>query len=376
MSILKFTPTVFVVDDEYEIVIVSEKNSIIAVNIWGKEFYEENSGVLSSEKNYAKIRVPQALLNRAGHYFVVCREAINRKGYFSEIGEPETQKFEFKPLKKTSDIHVYHVADVHYNYEVAAQAATYFGDDTDLYIFNGDIGEVETVENYYETLKFAGDVTGGKVPAIFTRGNHDARGKLAEKYTEYFPAVGKNVYFAFSVGCLNGLVLDCGEDKADNHTDYAYKNPHVYNGVNRFSEYRQKELNWLRKTNIDNKDNITFAISHICPSMATTIKNSCSDIEHECYMAWNKELERMNVKFMICGHIHNAMILYKDSEKNILPHEYPIVIGSKLFKEKYVGGRVVVEKYYGTALTINPDKIEVAFTDQNHEILEKHIIKI
>ena len=134
MSILKFTPTVFVVDDEYEIVIVSEKNSIIAVNIWGKEFYEENSGVLSSEKNYAKIRVPQALLNRAGHYFVVCREAINRKGYFSEIGEPETQKFEFKPLKKTSDIHVYHVADVHYNYEVAAQAATYFGDDTDLFL--------------------------------------------------------------------------------------------------------------------------------------------------------------------------------------------------------------------------------------------------
>ena len=188
MAVLKFAPTVCAVGDEYEILVVTEKNGIIGVNVWGKQYYEENSGVLPSEKNYAKIRVPQSTMNAARHYCVTFREAINRKGYFSEIGETEIVKIVFKPITKTSEIKVYHVADVHYNYEIALKTAKYFGEETDLYIFNGDLGEVETIENYMETLKFMGDLTGGNIPVLFARGNHDTRGKLAEKFTDFYPS--------------------------------------------------------------------------------------------------------------------------------------------------------------------------------------------
>lgn len=375
MSFLKFAPSVCVVGDEYEIIVTTEKNGIIGINVYGKEYYEENSGVLSSEKNYAKIRVPQNALHTAKHYCVTFREAINRKGYFSEIGEVQFEKIIFKPFLKKADIHVYHVADVHFNYEVAAQAATYFGEDTDLYIFNGDLGEVETVDGYMEALKFVGEVTGGQVPAIFTRGNHDARGKLAEKFTEFFPSDGKKTYYKFSLGCLEGLVLDCGEDKKDDHTDYNYVNPHVYNGVNIFADYRRRELEWLKTIDLSD-DKIKFTVNHICPVMASSKKGDCFDIERECYGLWNVELERMGVDFMVCGHYHNAWILDKNHEKNIIPHNYPVIIGSKLYKERYTGGKASVEKFYGAAITINSDKIDVAFTDQNHEILESHTLKI
>ena len=375
MSFLKFAPAVCVVGDEFEIIVATEKNGIIGISINGKAYYEENSGVLPSEKNYAKIRVPQVALDRAKHYYVTFKEAINRKGYFSEIGEVLWGKFAFKPFKKTADIHVYHIADVHFNYEVALNTANYFGEDTDLFVFNGDLGEVETIEGYMEALKFVGDVAGGCVPVIFTRGNHDARGKLAEKYTDFFPANGKKTYYKFSLGCLEGVVLDCGEDKNDDHTDYNYKNPHVYNGVNVFADFRRRELEWLKTIDLD-KDKIRISINHICPVMTTRKKGDCFDIERECYGLWNAELERMGIDFMLCGHYHDTWILDKDNELNIIPHEYPVIIGSKLYKMKVVNNKASVEKFYGAAITINPDKVDVSFTDQNHEILQSHTLKL
>lgn len=375
MAVLKFAPTVCAVGDEYEILVVTEKNGIIGVNVWGKQYYEENSGVLPSEKNYAKIRVPQSTMNAARHYCVTFREAINRKGYFSEIGETEIVKIVFKPITKTSEIKVYHVADVHYNYEIALKTAKYFGEETDLYIFNGDLGEVETIENYMETLKFMGDLTGGNIPVLFARGNHDTRGKLAEKFTDFYPSEGKNTYYKFSIGCLEGVILDCGEDKKDDHTDYNYPNPKVYNGVNVFSDYRRKELDWLQKTNLSD-DKIKFAVSHICPVMASSKKGDCFDIEKECYTLWNNELERMGIDFMVCGHYHNAWILDKNHPKNIISHNYPVVIGSKITGERYVGGKVTPAAFYGAGMIISPDKIEVVFSDQNHEVLEKHTLKL
>jgi len=85
MSFLKFNPCVFVIGDYYEIIAVAKTNGIFCINAFGHECYEENSGVLASEKNYAKIRIPQSALNSTSAYRVIFREAINRKGYFSEM---------------------------------------------------------------------------------------------------------------------------------------------------------------------------------------------------------------------------------------------------------------------------------------------------
>ena len=377
MSFLQCNPCVFVVGKEYEILIHAKTKGIFSIVVGGVEYDPANSGVLSSEKTFAKIRIPQVALDKAKEYEVVFRETINRKGYFSRIADPQTQSFAFKPLEKTENINIYHVADVHYNYEVAAQATRYFGDDTDLFVVNGDIGEVETEQNYLETSAFVGEISGGKIPVIFSRGNHDARGKLAERYVEYFPANGVDTYFKFEIGCLSGFVLDCGEDKKDDHYDDHYEYPWVYGGVNKFHAFRQRELAWLKEQELPS-DKIRFAVSHICPVQSCSKKweGGTFDIERECYTAMNAELERMKLGFMLCGHIHHCYVMQPGDGQSYLPHNYPVVVGSKLFKEKYVGGRVIVEKYYGAAITVNKDKIDVKFVDQNFETYEEHTLDI
>lgn len=358
MSFLKCLPTVFVIGKEYEISITSVKNGLFSVKVGEEIFYEENTGLLKSECNYAKIRIPQSALDKAEKYEILFRETIERKDYYSQFKETESLAFTFKPLKKTRDIRAYHIADVHYLFEMAKNTASYFGEDTDLFIVNGDIGEVNTEQNYFEVCAFTGEISKGQIPVVFIRGNHDTRGNLAEKYDEYFPVNGKKTYFTFELGCLNGVVLDCGEDKPDAGIEYG--------GMNIFEPYRRKETEFLKSVRLD-KDKIRFAISHICPVMTTFKKEDIFDIEREEYTKWNAELERMGISFMLCGHYHRAFILTPEDERNILGHNYPVIVGSACFRGTDL---------WGAALIINPEGVDVSFTDKDKAVREHYYIAL
>ena len=69
MSFLYCNPIVFVINDEYEILVLTKELGIIYLEVNGKNYYEDNVGVLSSQKNYAKIRVPQNVLNEAKKFY-------------------------------------------------------------------------------------------------------------------------------------------------------------------------------------------------------------------------------------------------------------------------------------------------------------------
>lgn len=354
MGFLYCDPCVFVIGKEYEILILVNKNGIISICIDGKKYYEDNTGVLSSEKNFAKIRVPQSELDNAKAYTVGYRMTINRKGYFSEFGDEQTKTYSFKPLLKTDDINLYHIADVHYRFELAKKTSTYFGNDLDALLVNGDIGEVETEENYREVGKFVGDLTRGGLPTVFVRGNHDTRGHLAELYTEYFPAEGKKTYFTFELGPLHGVAFDCGEDKDDSHAEYG--------GVNAFAPFRQRETDFFK--NLERSDKLTFAIGHI--PLPRPNEGEAFMIEDDTYRVWNTELERINIAFMICGHLHRAFLLKKNDRRCLRPHDYPIIVGAERQKEDL----------WGTAMTISGNTLTVKFTDCEHKVRENHTITL
>lgn len=358
MNFLSCLPSVFVIGNEYEILINVCHNGVCAIDIDGKIYYEENSGVLSSEKTYAKIRVPQNELDVAKKYCVIYRKTINRKAYFSKFDEVQKAEFSFKPLLKKDNINIYHIADVHYRFELAKKTSAYFGDDLDLLIVNGDIGEVETEQNYFEVCKFMGEISGGNIPVIFVRGNHDTRGKLAERFTDFFPSNGKNTYYTFEVGCLCGVILDCGEDKPDNHKEY--------NGVNMFEPFRKRETEFLKKLQ-PRPDKMTFAISHICPAQTTLKKGDIFDIERDIYNEWNIELARIGTRFMISGHMHKAYLLEKNSPNSLLKHDYPVIVGSACFENSDI---------WGTAMTISGEKLLVKFTDSNKQVRETYAIEL
>jgi Icc-related predicted phosphoesterase len=368
MSFLRCTPSVFVIGREYEILVNLQSFGLCFVKVGENIYHETCSGVLPSERLVAKIRVPQKALDEAKEYMVVFRETNERKSYFSTFKALQEQKFSFKPLEKKENIHIYHIADVHYRFEEAKKMASYFGDDTDLFVVNGDIGEVETEENFLEVCAFVGEISKGEIPVIFVRGNHDTRGRLAELYPKYFPVENQKTYFSFEVGCLNGIALDCGEDKSDLNEEYDASTdaPQEYRGINRFHTYRQAQLEFLKNIVLETKNKIPFVISHVCPVKSTIHSGSIFDIERELYSSWNEELERLKVKFMLCGHFHRAFVLRKGDEGSLIDHEYPVIVGSIHSKETLMGA----------AITLNKDLMTICLTDAAHQVGERYEISL
>lgn len=355
---LSCKPTVTVINEDYEILLNSKDNGILAVKIGEEKYYEENSGVLYSEKNYAKIRVPQAVLDKAKEYTVVFRKSLVRVAYYSKLGEEETEVFKFRPLKKRGAINAYHLADIHGKFEDAKAAAGFFGSKLDLLILNGDYGEMDVDDDYLEICRFSGEVSGGKIPVILVRGNHDCRGTVAEKYTDRLTANGKDTFYTFKAGWLKGIALDLGEDKNDSSVEYG--------GVNVFHSFRQRETAFLRSLKAG-KCKPLFAVCHNSPGYSTSRKGDPQfDIEDEIFTEWNKELERLDIKFMIIGHYHKAFFLKKNDEKSRRPHSYPIIVGSECIAQS--------GEFSGTALTFSGNTLTVRIT--NTEKLVKKTCKI
>lgn len=373
MEFLKAYPIVYAIGDEYEIFVLTKSNGIISVLVEGVNYYEKNSGCLDSEKNYAKIRIKQSILDVQKTYSICFRKTIRRKAYFSEFEDIQMREFKFRPLEKLENIKAYHVADVHCNYDVALKTCSYFGDELDLLIVNGDMGEVETIDDYEKVVIFVGAIAKGSVPVVYARGNHDTRGRLAELFTEYFPSNEKNTYYTFQVGCLKGIVLDLGEDKVDDfqaEDGMSGATRYVYNGTNVFGDYRKKQLHFLE--NLSDTIGFDFVVCHIPPAKATDAAGSIFDIERDTYFNINKQLERLKIKFMISGHFHRAFILEKNDTRSFMPHDYTIIVGSEI---KIVGADPRTKEYCGTALTINGNNTLVEFTDSEHRVVFSQKIK-
>ena len=362
MYFLACTPSVFVIGDSYEILLNLREPGLVSISVGDEMYYEENSGALCSERTVCRIRLPQAALDAARRYEIVYRKTIERKAYFSLFEEEERLSFGFCPVPTDKPVNIYYIADVHYSFAAALKTISYFGDTLHLLIANGDLGEVETEENYLEVCEFLGEATGGRLPIVMARGNHDTRGRLAERFTDYFPANGHDTYYTFSLGAFSGLVLDCGEDKPDNHREYGskYNGAAVYNGTNVFERFRRRETAFLRGVSLPaGKPHI--AISHICPSMTAMEADSIFNIEGELYTEWNEELARIGIDVMLTGHLHRLFTLEKNDERALRPNPYPVIVGAQPIKPK--------ENVAGTAITLYPDRLEYKFTDSNREIL-------
>lgn len=358
MDFLRFTPTVFVIDKDYEILIVTNEAGKCAVSVGENFYFDESAGVFVSGRMLHKIRIPQSELDKAGKYTVIYCKTVKKKGYFSVFGDEEKSVFDFLPLKKTDDINAYFLADVHKRFDEALECAEPFEADTDFYIINGDIGEVESDDDYYKVIDFLGKLTKGMKPVLFARGNHDARGREAEMFTYFYPSDSGKTYFEFSIGTLSGVVLDCGEDKLDSHAEYG--------GANVFEKYRRVETEFLKSKKKNSDGGIFFAVCHICPVMTTSQKEDIFDIEREVYTKWSAELERLGTRFMLCGHIHRSRLLLSDDSDSIIPHKYPVVFASHLADDGL----------WGAYINITQKSLIVSMTDRMGTEKEKYILDI
>lgn len=361
MSFLKAEPSVFVIGDSYELLFCLSDFGLLSLSVGGELYYEENAGCLPSERTVCRIRVPQAALDAAGSYELVYRKTVERRAYFSLFGEEERMTFSFSPVPSEGAINLYFLADVHYFFAAAERTATYFGEELQLLVAAGDLGEVETEENYLEVAALLGRITHGRIPIVMVRGNHDTRGRLSERYCDFFPANGKDTYYTFTLGALSGVVLDCGEDKPDDFcpTGEGYDGSPVYNGTNIFEAFRRRESEFLRRVHLP-EGRPRLAISHVCPSMTAMEAGSIFDIERELYGEWNRELSRIGIDVMLTGHLHRLFTLDRNDPRALLPNPYPVIVGAKPITE---------ESVVGTAITLYTDRLVYRFTDSDRAVL-------
>ena len=358
MNSLKYTPTVCVVGDNYQIIYRTTLDGISFIEIGGKKYYETNAGFIPAFRRIHKITVPQTALNKAGKYSLHFEECIDKKPYFPVKGPEEVYEFNFKPMIKKDAIKAFFVADIHGRYELAKGACLHFGDELDLFIAAGDIiDSSEKLEHIDAYLEFLADVAHGEIPVISIRGNHDTRGYCAEDFVDYIGTDGAvNTYYKFSCGPIGGIALDVGEDKWDNHPEYG--------GFNIFEHFRTIETEFVQNaTPISDEYRYKIAICHVPIPTYNPPLDAPFRIEEEKLGIWTRELERIGVSCMLAGHTHKAGYFAPNGENDRYPHNYPVVVGAE------VGRQEGILYYVGTALTFANGKIYGEFINNKDEVV-------
>lgn len=357
---LKTAPAVFAVGKEYQIMVPVQKESLFWVRVNGRNYYDASNGIMNSLSEIHRAAVPMEALDRAGEYTVCVKPIIDRTPYFPKTEEVIETTFAFRPVPE-KNIRAYHISDAHNRIAEPVRAANVFGN-LDLLILNGDVidhsGDPSKFSNIYEICSI---LTGGEIPVVFSRGNHDMRGRYAEKFAEYTPNLHGNTYYSFRLGSLWGLLVDCGEDKRDNCDEYGF--------TVACHAFREKQTEYIRQVIGDAEREYAaegvktrLVIAH---NPFTQRHEAPFDIEEEIFRAWSQMLrEDIQPHLMICGHTHETEIRHPGGEKDTYGQACPVVIGARPGQDYFAG----------CGFVFGETGAEVVFTDSDGAVLQKEFI--
>lgn len=363
------TPVIFAVGNEYQITLAVQEEMMLWVRVGEETFYDADNGILRSDKGIRKVSVPLEIMNKEKRYTIFRRKVLERKAYFTETEEMVLEDFEFYPVEGES-IRAFHIADVHNRDASSVKAAKAFGK-MDFLIFNGDIpNHCDEVDNIYSIYRIASEITHGNIPVVFSRGNHDMRGKYAEYFSKYVPQCQGKFYFTFRLGTIWGMVLDCGEDKLDGNEEYG--------NTICCGDFRKEETKFIENI-ISNAckeydaPDVTYkmVISHI---PFTKKFDGVFDIESDIYAHWTALLrEQIKPQFMLCAHEHMINVYEPGSPMDAYGQLCPVIIGAEVSSVS----KPLPEDYYaGAGLTFQNGDINIEFIDaEGKNLREYHISK-
>ncbi len=355
-SLIRYTPAVFAAHDEYQIMVLVNSPCLMWVKVGNECFYDDSCGILRSETDVHRMCVPSSLLDKEKKYTVCDRKMTERLAYYSKTEDVFETEFEFRPVQD-GKMNTYLIADAHNMVKPCVDAAKEFEKQygsLDFLILGGDIPNdsscTDNFENIYDIISF---VTGGNIPTVFAKGNHDMRGICADRLEDYIPIENGVSYYSFRLGSMWGLVLDCGEDKNDDFNSYG--------NTICCHAFRRKQTQFIKNiiANAEKEYNAPDVKNKVvfCHVNFTMQSQEPFNIEEDLYKEWTSMLnEHIKPDIMICGHDHKQKFIDKGMwEGDLCSHAFPIVVGSAPNTQEnyYAGAGFVIEKDKKTAVFID-----------------------
>lgn len=308
----------------------------------GKEYTvkDEKNAALRTEDSVHSVRIPKKHLD-GNTYTYHSQHIATKRAYVSVKGRTvSSDPVEFKGYSGQDEIHAMILSDIHENPLNAQKAVDCFDIPADLLIMNGDEVSMMTSErNFKQVLQYAYRFSGGSIPIIYTRGNHENRGEYGSDAIDIFKTTTGGLYYTCSYGPLQFICLDSGEDKSDD--DW------TYGGLVDYTAYVARETEWMKSLTPDEEAQYRIAVSHI-PHLKNRYGND-----------WSEILTQLGVDLFIGGHKHR--IHFEWNSKDETP-----------FYQMLDGGKNGNDRYIATMLTIKEGQIDVLAYDNNKELRGEH----
>ena len=260
-----------------------------------------------------KIRLEGLTPGQTYYYRVCSQEILQYKAYSKVFGHTAKSKFYSftMPEADANNFTAIVFNDLHQRSNVfQALLKQVENVDYDFAVFNGDC--ISDPANHEQATRFINELTegvkGDRIPTFFIRGNHEIRNAYSIGLRKHFDYVGGKTYSAFNWGDTRIVILDCGEDKTDDHREYS--------GLNDFSQLRNEQIPFLQqelKSKAFKKADKRILIHHI-PLYGSS--NLCTDL-------WTPLLGKAPFNISLNAHNHK----FAHHPKGSLGNNYPVIIG-------------------------------------------------
>ena len=175
----------------------------------------------------------------------------------------------------------------------------------------------------------AHDVTGGQIPVVYARGNHEIKCAYAEELYKYVGSKNERFYFWFTLSDVFGITLDLGEDHDDDWWEFY--------GTARFDLYHDEQTQFLRElaeTKPYEAYKYTLVACHI-PIQFVNSRKDHVDVKAE----WTELLNQIQPDLAVYGHQHD-LYPFLDGQETMYNEKGKLVYNSQFKGEagKTYGG--------------------------------------
>jgi len=250
-------------------------------------------------------------------YRIFSREITLYQPYKKEFGETATTEIKsFKTFDdKKTDFTSVIFNDLHDSYPLFDKLYQQVKNiPYDFVIFNGDcIADVQTEDIAVNTIShYSKGIGADRVPSFYLRGNHETRGAYSPFLWNLLGLMNGHSYGAFNFGDTRFVLLDCGEDKPDDHW--------VYYGLNDFTQFRKDQAEFLKKEVVSKefKKAAKRVLIHHIP-----IYGMREESFNPCLKEWGGILSKAPFNISLNAHTHRFRHLPKGEEGN----NFPVIIG-------------------------------------------------